>query len=135
MSAHRQTALSFASAVSNKRLEEVAAYLSEEFIWRPHPERLGGLGRPEGHSKSQFLELMRGLNNIKKWNFDTENPMKVIENDKSIVVHLHGNPEHVSGKIFSAEYVYMMDFDEQGKIKVLDEFFDTVYMEELARLG
>ncbi|WRT67388.1 uncharacterized protein IL334_004359 [Kwoniella shivajii] len=124
MSSYRTTALAFASAISNRRIDEAASDLAEDFLWRPHPERLGGLGRPEGHSKTQFVEAIKALTSIKRWNFNTENPMK-----------LHGRPEHVSGKVLSAEYVYMIDFDQEGKIQILDEFFDIVYLQDLAALS
>ena len=41
---------------------------------------------------------------------------------------MSANPRSVAGKSYDPEYVWFFHFDESGKIDVMREFVDTVYV-------
>ncbi|KAK8845640.1 hypothetical protein IAR55_006356 [Kwoniella newhampshirensis] len=136
MTVRRQFVFDFVRAIDEKRLDEIKGYFDDKFLYHPHPIRLGSFGKPERMTGDDFVCLLAGLTSLKRWNESSvlDPPMKLIESDKSMLLHMSATPKHVSGKTFQTEYVYMLDFGDDGKITELNEFFDTAYIQEMSAL-
>ncbi|GFZ51293.1 hypothetical protein JCM24511_09053 [Saitozyma sp. JCM 24511] len=131
MNPHVETSKRFLQALSTKDSRGVHGLVAGDFVYKPHPSRLKSFGKPEGLTARDFVDMINALDRIKKWTFDLQHPIKVVESGSTVVLHVSAQVEMISGETKETEYIYFFDFKE-GKIAEINEFFDTVYVAEIS---
>ncbi|GAA6003741.1 hypothetical protein JCM10207_003575 [Rhodosporidiobolus poonsookiae] len=106
---------------------------SPDFGWYLRPASVGGSDRFEGlpakpnADKPGFITHLKGLRNIVKTvKFaEADELLHTVANETQVVVHTWSKGELLNGQPYSNEYMWLFNFDGEGRIVKIVEFIDS----------
>ncbi|GAA6028611.1 hypothetical protein JCM8097_007309 [Rhodosporidiobolus ruineniae] len=126
---HLQTIETLLRALEQHDLEPFRQLLSDQaFVYELRPPAVGAANPKltDGKAnKQQFIEMLGGGTPWKAIKF--HEPLRTVVGPSSIYYHCLASGELVTGAPYNNEYIFVLDFDEEGKATSLLEFVDSAH--------